>query len=304
MRVDTDRITEAILATGCGPLAMEEGAALADHWISSEICSDKKIVAVECGFVLKLDELTYVIGVQDLLTDEGGIVGNEWKTSKEQTKYWNESRWFASIAAGSQVAIYALALKEGVYYERGRESYCPSVESPRIRVRAISKSTPPVIWAGDNDGILTFCHAELERTRAALLSKAASIRAMRKGPIPWQLPGIWCVNQFKRECEHYSECSVGKGPSQYGVFAQNDPAFSLALPHIGDAVHDPEVVILGASMYGTVSECAEKYRRATLGGDGEESMALSTGTVLHAAVSEYYRQVRENQLLTSSVVTK
>src|SRR5882672_2599584 len=227
--IDTEKVTEAILATSCSPLALESAAGFVEHWIDQGVCADKKIVAVEMGFVLPLDPDTIVIGVQDLLTDEEGIIGNEWKTTKEKTRYWNQDQWFDSISSGSQVAIYALALQGATYYERDGTQYAPKVDKPRIRVRAISKSSPPVIWPTRGDEILTFCQKGLDRTRAALLAKAASIRAMRlAGSTPWQLPGIWCTNQFRRQCDHYNDCLAGKGPAGFGVLAPSDPAFDLA----------------------------------------------------------------------------
>jgi hypothetical protein len=298
--IDTEKITQAIISTGAGPLAMEEGAALVEHWINASVCVDKTVRGVECGFILPLDDDTYVIGVQDLLTDElEGVVGNEWKTTKEATRYWNEARWYESIAAGSQVRIYALALRSATYYERDRGSFAPRCVVPRIRVKAISKSSPPAIWSGENGGVLTFSDETLENTQLALLAKAAAIRAMRAAQaVPWQLPGIWCTNQFRRTCEHYGDCVAGKHPAGYGVFAPNDPAFDLALPYLGDRLHDPRVVVLGASAYASVSECPEKYRRGTLSGDAEESHALGTGTVFHAGCAEIYRQLREEQIGT------
>ena len=79
------------------------------------------------------------------------------------------------------------------------------------------------------------------------------------------------------------------------MFDTSDPAHALALKHIGDRLNDPELVVLGASAYSAVSECAEKYRRNTLKGGQEDSLAMQTGTVLHAGVAEWYRQLREEQ---------
>jgi len=293
--IDSERITAAILETGVGPLALEEGAALVDKWIELNAAdAQRKIVAVECGFVVWLDKQTAVIGVQDLLTDEGQIVGNEWKSTKGPTKFWNQDKWFQSISTGSQIAIYALALQQGTYYEKGKEPSRPAVAAPRIRVRAITKSTPMMIWTGENGGVIEISDARLEAVVAALTNKAASIRQMRKTQlVPWQLPGIWCVNQFRRKCEYYGDCAAGKYPAGIGLFDESDPAFQLALGNVD--THDPDLVILGASAYAAVSECAEKYRRNTLGGNGEESMELATGTVLHAGVAEWYRQLREQR---------
>jgi hypothetical protein len=296
--IDAELITQSICATECSPIALEEGAGLVQAWIDAGVLADKKVIGSECGFVLWLDDLTAIIGVMDLLTDEGGeIVGNEFKTSKEASKYWNESKWIDSISAGSQIAIYALGLQQGTYYEHGTgRTITPSVTAPRVRVRAISKSNPPAIWGAEPDAVITFTQKELDVTRDALLVKAASIRAMRKsGRIPWQLRGHWCENKFRRQCEFYSECSAGKFPEGWAHFSNDDPAFEFAFPHLGDKGNDAELVVLGASAYGTVSECVEKYRRTTLGGNIEESLALSIGTVFHSGVSEFYKQIRESQ---------
>lgn len=63
-------------------------------------------------------------------------------------------------------------------------------------------------------------------------------------------------------------------------------------------------MILSASSYASYSRCMELGRRDAMSGGKEESMALEVGTVVHAGLASFYRQIRENQLLTSSVVTK
>ena len=85
-----------------------------------------------------------------------------------------------------------------------------------------------------------------------------------------------------------------KYPVGYKVFDPDDPASKLALPHI-ERADDPEIVVMGASMYGAVSECVEKYRRGTLEPSSERSMSLDTGTCFHAAVGNYYTQLKEQQ---------
>ena len=298
--MNTEKMTEAILNAGVSAVAKEEGSLLVDHWIThNQADASWKIFSVEAGFVLWLDNLTAIIGAQDCICEEGGrIIGGEWKTSKEKDKYWNENAWLESISDGSQIAIYALALREGTYYEEGREPFTPRVSVPRIRVRAISKSNPPELWPTDpSKGIISFSDIELENVRNALLSKAAGIRGMKRaGVIPWQLPGIWCTNMFRRQCEHYSDCTQQIYPvTGRSRFDPNDPAAKLALPHINN--DDPELVILSASSYGTASECAEKYRRNALTDHGrkEESLALDLGTVLHAGVAAWYKEIRSDQ---------
>lgn len=296
MSIDNERVTAAVLATGAGPLALEEGSNLVDAWVKEGICTDKRIIAVECGFVCWLEEKTAIIGVQDLITDEDGTVGNEWKSTRGPGKYWDEEKWWKELTDGSQIAIYALAMRDGEYYPKGEKiGITLSVADPRIRVRAATKTAVPMFWPTKGEGIVTFTPEQLENTRRALIAKAAAIRAMRKESAPWQLPGLWCENKYRKLCQYYDQCLNREIPVGYGVFDPSDPAFELALPRIGDKLHDPEVVVLGASMYASASECAEKYRRLTLGGDKEQSMALETGTVLHAGVAEFYRQLREQQ---------
>lgn len=317
MNFDTDRLIQAALETGAAPLAVEEGTGLAEAWIERGILHDARIVAVECGFVFWLDERTAIVGVQDLLTEESFpvtylpsaereklgrstgtvdfVVGNEWKTTKETTKFWNEHRWLESITEGSQICVYALALRHGVYYPKVGEPITPAVAQPRIRVKAISKSTPPAIWPKrDEDGIITFTEARLETMKQALMSQADSIRARRKREGVWAVPGIHCTNQFRRVCEYHEDCvNQRPHPTVRGI-QESDPAFKLAVPHLGDRVNDPELVILSASAFQKASECPEAYRRS-LGGAGEESMAMGTGSVFHAVVSSYYQQIQEAQ---------
>lgn len=290
--INPDQITAAILATNCPPLALEEGAALVDHWISLNAAdAEWNITAGECGFVFWVDDHTAVIGVQDLLTtDSSGLIGNEWKTTGARS----EDDWYDDLVVGSQLAIYALAANQGTYYEKDTgKTFTPDVAVPRIRVRAITKTAVPSIWPKENPEVLTFGPTALDNTRSALIAKAESIRAMRRsGAVPWQLPGIWCTNKYRRQCGYYADCTNQRVPAGAQAFDVNDPAFSLAMPHLGDRMNDPDLVILGASAYAAYSECAEKGRRNTLAGEKEQDMALAIGTVLHAGVAEFYRQLR------------
>lgn len=298
---DQEKLVQAALDTGAAPLSIEEGTELAEEWIGRGILHDAKIVAVECGFVWWADEHTAIVGVQDLLTDEGGVLGNEWKTTKEASKWWNEDKWLEGITEGSQIAIYALALRYGTYYPAGggaalRFGGDDGGYSPRIRVKAISKSTPPSIWPRrDSDGIITFSEERLTATRNALLSKAAAIRAMRKVAGPWQVPGIWCTNQFRRLCEYHEDCVTQRPCETVHPLQSSDPAFQLAVPHIpAEKLADPELVILSASAYSKVCECPEAYRRSLASGK-EESLALGTGTVFHSVVACSYQQLKDYQ---------
>lgn len=291
---DSQKLVEAALETECSPLAIEEGTGLAEAWIERGTLAEAEIVAVECGFVWWADEHTVIVGVQDLLTNEGGVLGNEWKTTKEASKWWNEDKWLEGISEGSQIAIYALALQNGTYYPKVGEPITPAVAQPRIRVKAISKSNPPVIWPRrDEEGIITFSPAKLEATRQALLSEAESIRARRRKvglDGTWRIPGTWCVNQFRRTCEFHEDCVKQRPASPVTAFDKGDPAFKLAIPHI-DRI-DNDLVILSASSYAKSCECAEAYRRGLAREEKESSMALDTGSVFHNVVACYYRQLQ------------
>lgn len=305
---------------------------LAEAWMEHGICAELSIAAVECGFVWWADERTAIVGVQDLLTRETNcdcpchwcndvkanigsgcskcegencgpqIVGNEWKTTKEASKWWNEDRWLEGISEGSQIAIYANALRYGTYYPaNGGAAIRPGADAegyqPRIRVKAISKSNPPVIWPRRaEDGIITFSKARLEATRQALLSEAESIRARRNKVGlngTWRIPGSWCVNQWKRTCEFHEDCVKQRPAAPVTAFDPSDPAFKLAIPHI-DRI-DNDLVILSASSYAKSCECAEAYRRGLAREGKESSMALDTGTVFHGVVACYYQQLKEYQ---------
>lgn len=310
MTIDTQEIVDAIIATGFGPLAVEQGAALLDAWVDRCYEEDlaRKVVAVETGFITWIDEKTAIIGVQDLLTEEmvedisvQMTVGGEHKSTKEKTKYWNENSWLDSISEGSQLGVYALALREGTYYERKTEKeFKPNVPRSLIRVRAASKSSPPDIWPHDMaKALVEIPQDRIDRVKQALLAKAASIRAMKaSGTTPWQLSGIWCVNQFRRTCQFHDDCLAGKIPPTGTMkFDSKDPAAQLAMKHIGERIHDPELVILSSSSYAAVSECAESYRRISLTDncEKEESRALDIGSAMHEGLASYYSQIRKIQ---------
>ncbi len=298
LELDSQKLIDAAMEAECSPLATEEGTGLAEAWIERGTGLEWEIVAVECGFVFWLDEKTVIVGVQDLLTrDEVGILGNEWKTTKEASKWWNEDKWLEGISEGSQIAIYALALQNGTYYPKVGKPSTPAVTDPRIRVKAISKSTPPCIWPRrEDDGIITFSPARLEAQRQALLSEAESIRARRRKvglEGTWRVPGTWCTNMFRRVCEFHEDCVSQRKVTPITAFDTSDPAFKLAIPHI-DKI-DNDLVILSASSYAKSCECAEAYRRGLAREGKESSIALDTGSVFHNVVASYYRQLQAYQ---------
>jgi len=287
---DLNKVVQAMLDTGAGPLVLEQANQLVEKWVAERVHFDKKVVAVETGFALWLDEQSVIIGVMDLLTEENGVVvGNEHKTTKGTTRYWNEAAWLESISTSPQCSIYALALRNGDFFEPVPEL---GEHPPTIRVRAVTKSEPPEVWG---DEPLEFSFERLMATKNALLNQAASIRAMRRtGAVPWALPGIHCTNMFRRECEHLAACKKQQYPAMAGVFDLDNPAAKLVLPKLGDRINDPDLVILSASSYNDAMQCAELYRR-NLTGNKESSRDLDVGSVFHTAVASIYNQLKEFQ---------
>lgn len=277
---DLTRVVQAMLDTGAGPLVLEAANQLVEAWIAKRVHFARKVVAVETGFARWLDEHTAIIGVMDLLTEEdGALVVNEHKTTKGTTKFWNEGKWIESISSSPQCAIYALASQQA---------------APLVRVRAVTKSDQPEIWGNEP---LTFSPERLEAVRQALLNQAAAIRAMRaRKHLPWALPGVHCVNQFRRECEHLADCKAQRYPETAGIFDSDNPAAQAALPLLGDRIHDPELVILSASSYNDSLDCLEKYRR-NLAGDKASARELEVGSVFHTAVANIYTQLKEFQCI-------
>ena len=297
MTIDTERITEAIISTGVSPLALEEGAQLVQHWIDDESGFEDEIIAVEVGFSIQIDSLTWVIGVQDLIcADARGIYGREHKTTKEPSRWWNEKKWLESIKSGPQIAVYALALNRGVFYENGSPFVLGVTTPVREYVRAVVKSSTPQFWPTEKtDSWQEFDDLSLSRVVDAFRVKAEGIRAARRsGLVPWQLPGRQC-NDFNRLCSYYDECTGGRLPASASGFDASDPAASLALPFLPDAALGPDAVILSASSYATYTRCMELGRRDAMSGNKEESMALAVGTVFHAGAAEFFRQKRESQ---------
>lgn len=300
--IDFDLIAQDIIDSSYPALAKEEGVELVEHWVRENVQTDSAwgIVAVECGFVIALDSQTYIIGVQDLIaSDSEGAFGGEWKSTKAPSKWWHEEKWLEEIGNGPQLAIYALAQQKGAYWERGApEPIVLANPSPRLRVRACVKSSPPECWPHDpSDGVFKFEAKDLEAVERALRAKAETIRALRRsGLTPWQLPGRQCF-PFNRVCPMLeTQCKSREYLAAQNVFDPSDPASELALKHIPVDINDPEVVVLSASSYSTASECLELYRNvsgATV--PKEESMALSVGSVMHLGLARYYAQLKAGQ---------
>ena len=312
MKLDSQKLLDAILAEDVSPAAKEIGANLLEGWISRFMPEDltRKVAAVECGFHIWLDEHTLIIGVQDAIFEdkELGILGGEWKTHKaprvklngEFYKGDTEEDWLNEITTGPQLAIYALALHAGVYYESGSTSAIRfNVAKPRIFVRAAIKSDPPVYWPTKSSGIYTFEAKYLDSIESALASKANQIRAARSNTflVPWQLVGKQCFDWSREGCQFlkpYCEPHAHPQGKELECFNPHDPAYELALKYVDPKrLEDPQLVVLSASSYQLCCTCMEKYRIITgFSGEKDTSIHLEIGHVLHTGAAEFYRQLK------------
>jgi hypothetical protein len=321
--IDPDRINAAIMATGLPPLALETGANLVDEWAKEFYDEDSQyeIVAVECGFVLELDQNTLAIGVQDvIMRDAKGVFGNEWKNVKEPRKdsrgrdssWWNEEVWLREISTGSQVGLYAAAIAGADFYDRSGEHFSfanePTANS-RVRVRAAVKSNPVRFWPSEDTGVYSFDSNALQSIRNGFLAKAEQIRCARKaGIVPFQLPGKQCFpfnrtcSMLDKFCSKHEPPTVLEGEDKQLLFDESDPATVLAVPHIDpDRFDNPNLVVLSASSYDMASQCLELHRIVSGSmseKDNEESNSVAgmhVGTVAHAGYSEFYRMIKEEQ---------
>jgi hypothetical protein len=199
-----------------------------------------------------------------------------------------------------QLAIYALAAREGLFY-------CPvpsldidydpwtkfAIREPRIRVRCVTKATPPDIWPTDpTRGVFTFSPEALEATKNALLTEAHMLRAARKANFqPWQLPGEQC-HKYGRDCDHLPKCkaqdyTVG-GSSLWNA---TDPGYEVARL-LGWSQASPDFIVLSQSAYQTSTRCKELVRRNYIEGTGtEESLELEIGKAFHSAIAAVNSQL-------------
>ena len=305
--IDQAKVIDAIVACEAGPVAKQDGARLVDTWIQKlPTFGDTKwpSVGVEMPFYIKLDEKTYAVGMMDRLAQsyEYGIVGGEWKSrrapklKKDGTPYQGdtENDWLAEISMGPQLAIYGLAMREGVFCSGTDAKTMLNIPEPVLLVRACVKSVPATIWPTDWErGLFRFPKAVLDSTRNAILVKAAQLRAARMtGLVPWQMPGYHCKS-WNRVCEYYQDCTGHKFPQASPVaFHETDPGFEAARRLNLDPL-DRELIVLSQSGYQLVSQCAEKWRRVYGGHSKEEtSIELQTGTAMHAGLAAVYEQLR------------
>lgn len=328
--IDTERVTQAILSAPVSPTAREAASPLVDAYVEAlESFPDTacETVAVEAPWRLWLDEKTLVVGVMDRIAkDKHGVFGCEWKTKGAPGYYVKgpkkgqpydgntEEDWLEEISQGVQVGIYALALQGADFMDKGTIRRFARADMPRMLVRACIKSDPPVFWPTDPArGVFSFEGAYLDSVRAALLSKAAQIRAARrqvvKGTViyrdgwqehyeqpvlPWQLPGTHCTNMYRRECEFLSLCRERKGPTGAPphAFDPSNPAY----PALEGLELGSDVVVLSASSYGDYAWCIERGRIVSGGYFPKQGdLNLETGTCYHNALAEIYRQSMEKQ---------
>lgn len=304
------------------PEARYEGARLVEAWIEAAGNFDEQYptLAVEVPWFMFVDKFTIVVGKQDRIAfrrEDNRIFGCEWKTAKGTTRYWNSEKWLASIRKNHQIAVYALAQREGYFpaapFENsqwlpGLQMTVPNlgavplvrlgIRKPLIMVRAITKENPPQIWPEQGYEFIEISRERLQATKNALIVRGAQIRAAREsGLTPWQLPGLHCENRFshtmcpffEKYCEKHEhpviDYRAGVGVTDPGMEGVPLGASLLRVP-----IDDPRVVILSASAYEDGTDCLERYRlQGSEKMEGPYQGELDKGTAFHAAVSAYYK---------------
>jgi hypothetical protein len=311
--MNLERVTQAIVDSGIGPVAAEEGARLVAAFIDAAPRfpdTGWKTLAVEVPWYMMLRPKTLVVGVMDRIPidPDGNIWGCEWKSRKEPRmtkagvpyKGDSEQDWLAEISSGQQVRIYALAMRRAhfVWEDKLSSTLWDGAQLPRLIVRAVVKAVPAYVWpTRPEDGQFTFPEPYLDATEAALVNAAEAIRAARKtGLVPHSLLGLHCINKYNRLCDfHEPFCSKGLHPIGETWTSPNstDPGWK-AIEASGADLSDPDVVVLSASSYGTWAQCPEQYRILVAGlGAPQESMALDVGTGLHSGVAQFFREQKE-----------
>jgi len=299
----TQSIIDAICACPVSVTAREEAARLAESYIARFSGDSKRwqVLAVESPFYMWLDPFTLIVGVMDSIRrdQDGQVEGLELKTRRapkikkdgQPYKGDTEQDWLAEISNSPQLAIYAMAMRQGTFV-----NLCPTpVETVacRIRVRCAVKSTPAAIWPTQDDGLFQFSSPLMDKTQEALLSAAASIRAHRqRGTVPWQLQGHWC-SQFGRDCVHLPVCRERKNPTgaPKTLHSATDPGSVAIAAAIGANPVNDSLVILSASSYGDWGTCSELYRLNSGGYfPAEESEAMDIGKAFHVAVGAWHKE--------------
>jgi hypothetical protein len=310
-----DKVVAAIVASHVGAEAKMEAARLVEGWMDfAPMWPDTKmtVLGVECLWRLELEEKTIAVGVVDRISCDEAYVPlfSEWKTRRapklklngEPYKGDDEGSWLEEISGGPQLAVYALAARDGLFLLSDEAAEWTKFEDnpePTVLVRCAVKSKPVDVWPmKPQDGVFSFPTAVLDATRDALVVKAHAIRAARKlGLVPWQMMGYHCKT-YNRDCEHLPLCRTHQHPPaepqgwQHAEDVAPDPGYKVAAL-LGLDVHDPELVVLSQSAYQTYSRCMEKGR-IDYGGHvkGETSYELEVGSAFHEGVAEFNRQLQ------------
>lgn len=308
--IDQNKILAAIEGAKVSAAAREEGAGLLDFWIqeTAELDGRDETLAVEAGFYVQHGE-TFIVGTQDRIARSHvsrETFGCEWKSTKNETKFWNARTWYDSISKGHQVATYALGLKTGVLVEPVSGDFAFSEDgSVNILVRAVSKSSPPKLWPSAEGQFVNVSEERMQATLNTYLNVAQSIRALRgSGVGPWALPGIQCTNMFRKQCPFYESCTkfqTSKTNTDIKTLLQSfSPGSQVVVQHLVDKgliTRDNvgEVVVLSASTLGSYAQCPERWRREATRSVDEASGALDVGTVLHTGLAEVYSQMKEEK---------
>jgi hypothetical protein len=321
MQIDndaSDAIFNAILASDAPPSAKEFASELVDVWVNEAVPEDAAnsvTVGVECGFWIRLDQTTFIVGAADRIAeDDDGIFAQEHKSTAKRSSYWNAEKWYDEISRAHQVATYASALRSGTWLiptETVTEDGATlrsfdlrnfRVAEPRILVRAVSKGRPPELWPTAKGAFITINERRMEATLAAYRVVAEQIRAARRLTLtPWSLPGRQCVRFNKYKCRFYESCHKYEvaETSAVRVGVNLSPGSSAVLDYLIACnvidVRDVNVVILSASTFGTWQQCAEEYRRDASGAKEEENENLQIGSVLHNALGVAYGTMKRRK---------
>lgn len=301
IELDEAAIFHAIEQEDASASAKEEAAQLVDCWTQETLAEDLKypVLAVEAGFYIQLPNKVFVIGVLDKIAqDDEGVFGCEWKTVAAESRFWNEDKWFEEISRGHQLSTYAAALQYGTFVGNIpplHKNAFQQMSSPRILVRAISKSSPPVIWPGPAGALVTVDDKRIDATFAAYQNAAEAIRAMKgTGQVPWQLPGYICTKYLKYPCPHYDVCHEYRQPQgQVSAASRLSPGSQKVLDYlIGQGMIDDDTIVLSTSTLADWMDCPEKWRQNALpGAEDDRSNATDIGGVFHAAIAEVGRQL-------------
>jgi len=306
--IDSERIFNAITSEKFPALAVEEGSELVDKWIEECYAEDLryKTLMLEAGFFIELEANTFITGAADkvMVDPEYGPIGEEMKSTSRRSKYWTPERWLEQISSTHQVATYAAAFREGSFIVGGGELWRPQITEPRLLCRAISKTKPPELWPTPAGALVAIDSRHINATLNAYRSAAVAIRARRKlGVVPWQIPGFHCVKRYPGNkefpCEFGTECGERTYPTERRSEDRGmSPGSTSVLKYLVDSgrveVDNPEVTVLSASSLDDFMQCAEKWRRRSIGQERESKESLEIGSVLHLGLKEYHTILKEN----------